>query len=92
MEFEGLFKLGLDRDLPPLLEAPLGKSIGLGESGTKRVGSVGLGLPEWCWPENKIPAEDGTVAIVHAYHFMEHLTGEDAITLLAEVQRVLMVG
>ena len=28
----------------------------------------------------------------HAYHFLEHLTGEDGIQLLKEVQRTLKIG
>jgi hypothetical protein len=92
MDFESLFKLGLDRELPQLLEPPAGTSIGLGESGSKRTSDICLGLPDWVWPRDNIPAKDDSVAIVHAYHFMEHITGEDAIGLLAEVERVLMPG
>ena len=92
MNFEELFKLGMDRELPELLDPPEGISIGLGESGVKRTSDICLGLPEWRWPRDKIPAEDGSVSIIHAYHFMEHVTGEEAIELLFEIQRVLMVG
>ena len=93
MNFEELFKMGLDRDLPQLLEAPEGISIGLGESGSKRLGrDLCLGLPGWHWPVDPIPAADETVAIIHAYHFFEHIPGEEAIQLLWECQRVLKVG
>ena len=92
MEFQELFYHGLDRRLPPLLVPKEGLSVGLGESGSKRAGHLSLGLPDWRWPRDCIPAENGAVAIVHAYHFMEHLTGEEAIMMLYEVQRVLMQG
>jgi hypothetical protein len=93
MTFERLFTAALKRPLPPLLrvsdDAP---TIGLGESGKFRRGKVSLGLPDWCWPRDPIPAADGTIALIHAYHFFEHLTGEDAIKMLAECQRVLVPG
>jgi hypothetical protein len=91
--FQELFKLGLDRDLPSLLPFPDGPQFDLGASGTKvAFGAKPLGLPEWRFPDSGIPAEDESVAAIHAYHFMEHLTGEHAILLLKEVQRVLMKG
>jgi len=93
MNFENLFKMGMDRDLPELLTPPAGLSIGLGESGTKNHGrDLSLGLPDWNWPRDAIPCEDGTVGIIHAYHFFEHLTGADAIEMLFECQRVLVPG
>lgn len=93
MDFETLFKMGMDRDLPQLLDPPEGLSIGLGESGAKNHGrDLRLGLPDWSWPEDPIPADDGSAGIIHAYHFFEHLTGEQAIDMLFECQRVLKPG
>lgn len=90
---QDLFQIGMDRSLPPLLTPPPGLSIGLGESGLKQVGAdFNLGLPEWHWPHDEVPAEDGSVAIFHAYHFFEHLSGQEAISLLAQLQRKLMIG
>lgn len=90
--FEKLMKLGLDRELPELLQPKEGISIGLGESGRRKSAEIALGYPDWYFPRDPIPAEDNTVAIIHAYHFLEHITGEDAMKLLMEVQRVLMPG
>lgn len=90
MDFEKLFALGLDRTLPKLLDPPKGQSLGLGESGIKRTSDFALGLPDWSFPRDRIPFDDNSMAIIHAYHFMEHLSGEHAIMLLEEVQRVLM--
>lgn len=98
MKFEDLFLTGLDRVLPNLIDDPGGISVGLGEGGAsvKSSGSSAgnhypLGLPSWCWPRDPIPFGDGSVSIVHCYHFIEHVSGEDAIKLLMEVQRVLKV-
>lgn len=90
--FEGLFWLGMKRHLPPLLEAPAGLSIGVGESGLYTNGDISFGSPSWKWPRDKLPCGDNTVALMHCYHFLEHLSGEDVISFLKESQRVLMVG
>lgn len=92
VDVQDLFFIGMDRTLPPLLRPPVGRSIGLGESGVKVTSGTSLGLPDWCWPRDPIPALDGTVAIFHAYHFFEHLTGEEAISLLKAIEAKLMVG
>jgi SAM-dependent methyltransferase len=92
MNFETLFGMGLDRSLPQLLDPPKGHSLGLGESGWKKTSDFTLGLPEWQFPRDPLPFANETIAIVHAYHFMEHLSGENAILLLEEVQRVLIPG
>ena len=87
-----LFHIAMDRTLPDLLEPPEGgRPLDLGASGVKQVAEA-YGLPEWSFPRDPIPAGDGTVAMIHAYHFLEHLTGEDAIALLKDAQRVLMPG
>lgn len=91
MNINELFKLGMDRDLPELLHGPLrGLEIDLGASGAKKTLPIALGYPEWVFPRDRIPAADGSVARIHAFHFLEHLTGEHAIYLLREIERVLM--
>lgn len=93
MNINELFKLGMDRDLPELLHGPLyGREIDLGASGVKKTLPEALGYPEWIHPRDPIPAEDGSVARIHAFHFLEHLTGDHAILLLREIERVLMPG
>jgi predicted SAM-dependent methyltransferase len=39
-----------------------------------------------------IPHADSSVGGIYAFHFLEHLTGAQAIALLMEAQRVLAVG
>lgn len=91
---QNIFKLGMKRDIPELLPlAEGGLAFDCGASGKAVApGAQPLGLPDWQFPLDQIPAEDGTVDTIHAYHFMEHLTGEDAIMFLAEVQRCLKPG
>lgn len=92
MSFQTLFQLAMKR---PLMEitSKSGLVFDIGASGRWSVpGAIAMGAPKWVWPRDLIPAEPGTVDAVHAYHFMEHLTGEDAILFLQEVQRVLKPG
>lgn len=95
MSVQGLFKLGMKRDLPHLIYDPYwkGKVFDVGSSGTWKVpGAIALGLPDWSFPRDKIPADDESVSIIHAYHFLEHLNGDDAIAFLREAERVLQSG
>lgn len=93
MNIQQLFKQGMDREIPELLEAnEFLPSVDLGASGVKRYANIALGLPDWDFPRDPIPFEQGSVGTVHAYHFLEHLTGEEAIKLLREVERVLAPG
>lgn len=45
-------------------------------------------LVEWRAPE-PLPFVNDSIAEIHAYQFMEHLSGEDAIATLRECERVL---
>lgn len=97
LSIQQLFRQGMARDIPDLIAQPdpLQYFVGfdLGASGSKvMLGCEGLGLPEWSFPRDPIPASDGCVDIIHAYHFLEHLPGEHVILLLREVERVLAVG
>jgi SAM-dependent methyltransferase len=135
-----LFKWGLDRDIPELIEPPAYREVvgkryltmpeamraepmGVGQElpwlnlgpGDKKViehrypsahagwspavkDTVGVG-PEhngltkvkWVFPED-LPYDDETVGAVHMHQFLEHFTGDDAIEILHEVERVLVPG
>jgi hypothetical protein len=92
MDFQRLFLLGMKRDLPPLIERA-GRAIDLGASGKYvAAGAEALGPPRWVWPRDPIPAARDSVATIHTYHFLEHLSGHEVASLLREIERVLMPG
>lgn len=91
MLIQDLFKLGMKRDLPALMEYQDGVVLDVGSSGKFRVpGAVCLGLPEWRFPEMPLPFENDSVTTIHAYHFLEHLPGEHALLFLRELERVMV--
>lgn len=86
------FRLGMDRRIPDLLQSDGFLSIDLGASGEKKTCDVALGAPQWEFPRDPIPACDNSVNKFHAFHFLEHLSGEEAIALLREMERCLEPG
>jgi hypothetical protein len=91
MDFQYLFALGMKRRLPELLVCWDGPVIDVGSSGKYAVpGAVPLGPPNWMFPRDPIPHPDDSVGMVHAYHFLEHLSSEHAVAFLREVERVLI--
>lgn len=94
MNFQDMFKLGMKRDLPELLEFP-GSALNIGSSPTdtwKIPGTLALGYPDWRWPFSPIPAKFGTISTIHCYHFLEHLSGKDAISFLRNCEGVMIPG
>lgn len=99
LTIQQFFYLGMDRIIQPLLPEPNGLKINLGPGEQKIIpGTVGVGLAgnrlteiPWKLPD-PLPFRDEEVAVVHAHHFLEHFTGEDAVQLLMEIQRILMPG
>lgn len=93
MMIQDLFRLGMKRDLPWLLEYPDGVKVDVGATGEFVVpGAIPLGLPDWSFPRDRLPFEDGSVTTLHAYHFLEHLPGEHALLFLRELERVMVPG
>ena len=94
MDIQEFFKIGLARDIPQLLQKPSGAFVGvdIGASGIKKTLPIALGLPSWSFPRDALPYGDELVDVIHAFHFLEHLTGADAIAMLREVERVLKPG
>lgn len=92
---QDLFRLGMKRNLPPLLSFPGGRAINVGSSPSDTwdiPSAVALGLPNWVWPRDPIPFSKESVSTIHCYHFLEHLTGVDAIRFLREAERVMIPG
>ena len=92
MSFQELFFQAMKRPLPSLLSyVSDGLAFDIGASGSHSYATP-LGLPGWAFPRDPIPASDGSVSTLYVFHFLEHLSGVDAIHFLREAERVLMVG
>ena len=80
------------REIPDVIDYSKldGVKLNLG-CGNKTIhGTIGLDLPEWNADTDPIPYPDGSIAVIHAYHFLEHL--KDPVKMLADCQRVLRPG
>lgn len=92
MDIQDLFNLGMKRLVPDLIEPDHTLALNLGCGNSHIPGTIGLDYPAWNAATMPIPYDDGSVSAIYAFHFLEHLTGEQAIELLREVQRVLKPG
>lgn len=92
MNIQELFKLGMKRDINELIEPDLSNAINLGAGNSPMPGVTSLDYPEWDASRDRLPYHDSSVTAVFAFHFMEHLTGAEAINMLREIQRVLAPG
>lgn len=90
MNFETLFKLGMKRD-PGTIQDPTinARWLELGAGNNPVPGAMSLDLPHWNAGVDPIPYKDESVSAIFAFHFFEHLTGENAIKVLRECERVL---
>lgn len=103
MNIQTLFKYGLDREIPTLLEGPAGPMgeilrLNLGPGDKKVIPhTTGVGRGgflcdvHWVAP-NPLPFASETVSEIHMYQFIEHFTGDDVIKILRECERVLVPG
>lgn len=92
IEFQELFLLGMKRSFPDLLNFN-GRQINVGSSKGDRWTNPyaeALGRPNWEFPRDQLPYDNESVATIHCYHFLEHLSGEDAIKFLRECERVMI--
>lgn len=93
LSFQNLFAMGMKRSLPDLLSFP-GKAIEVGSSAGDRWrtdhNADALGRPDWIFPLDNLPYDNATVATIHCYHFLEHLSGNNAISFLREAERVMI--
>ena len=90
---QDFFGVGMKRKVPGFYtDYPRGLAeLNLGAGDHFIVGAMSLDLPEWNADRDGLRAfEDGSVGLIHAYHFLEHL--EDPLAFLFEVQRVLAPG
>lgn len=91
MTMNDVFKLAMKREIAEPLPL-VGRGLDIGAGNMLIPDTIPLSYPDWTWPIDQIPYSDGQVDHIHCYHFMEHLTGPDAIDFLFECQRVLKVG
>ena len=87
---QSVFKLGMKRDLPEILDVNGGLVLNLGPGESHIEGTVGLEYPDWDANKMPIPYDDESVDAIHAYHFLEHV--DNPILMLHEIQRVLKPG
>ena len=94
MTIQELFELGMKRRIPKVYmpnRAPFSLiQINVGAGFTEIEGARNLDLPEWDADIDAIPYDNGTVDVIHAYHFLEHV--RDPVRMLQEFQRVLAPG
>lgn len=123
MDIQTLFKLGMKRDVPQLLDFPAGGHVlNLGCGKHVLPDAINIDYPQWdaetyeiraprralnpkhpaisgegmdyaakdAIGQEMIVVPSGSVAGIHAYHFLEHL--QDPRRMLREMQRVLMPG
>jgi ubiquinone/menaquinone biosynthesis C-methylase UbiE len=91
-DVQQFFAVGMKRTLPQLPQPPDGHQLDLGCGKNPVPGAFGLDYPLWDGSKDPIPRPDDSVAAVYAMHFLEHLTGEQAIKMLREIERVLKPG
>jgi hypothetical protein len=96
LSMQDLFSVAMKRNIPALRDPwprpQNGEWLNVGAGNQIIPGFTNLGKPDWEWPFDKLPYGDETVESILAFNFLEHLSGEQAITMLVEFQRVLQPG
>lgn len=106
-DIQEFFRLGMDRELPKLLKPPthykghdqIPVHLNIGPGNVKSIpNTIGVGRAgeemadvTWEFPD-VLPFAAESVHEIHCYHFLEHLSGEDAMKVLWDFQRVLVPG
>ena len=85
-----LFNLGMMRNHADIIPSVEGVILNLGAGKKVIPGAVPFDYPEWDANCDRLPYEDGTVDMIHAYHFLEHVKNIGFIMM--EMQRVLKPG
>jgi len=86
-----LFSLGM-KYFPEEIITPLGVVVNLGSGNNPIPGTISLDYPAWNAEVDNLPFGDGELDGIYAFHFLEHLSGNNAIRMLVEAQRTLKVG
>jgi SAM-dependent methyltransferase len=67
-----------------------GEVLNLGAGNFPISGACNLDKPDWIAPY--LDFKNESISAIHAYHFLEHLTGDEVIDQIREVDRVLVNG
>lgn len=86
-----LFHIGMAREINEPLSKEGGIQLNVGAGNYKKIiGAIPLDYPEYDAENDCLPYEDNTVDVIHAYHFLEHISNPKFF--LKEAERVLKVG
>ena len=88
MTIEEFFRLGMDRSIASPVDMIPGTVLNIGAGNKLIPGTIPLDYPDWDADKDPIPYPDGSVAGIHAYHFLEHC--KEPVKVLQEMQRVLV--
>ncbi len=90
-DFQEFFRLAMKREIPQLMSVE-GAALNLGAGFASIAGAIPLSIEAngWDADNDPIPYPNGSIATIHAYHFLEHLI--NPVNVLEECQRVLHVG
>lgn len=82
------FENGMKRKIFLNNDDKRGLILNLGSGNSPINDAINLDLPEWDARKDKIPFDNESASIIHAYHFFEHIP--NVIDVLYECQRVLV--
>lgn len=85
-----LFNIGMDRNYQDALRVFDLPALNLGPGNKHIEGAVELDWPYWNAEKDPIPFEDNFFKVVHAYHFLEHIS--NVTWIMKEINRVLAPG
>jgi hypothetical protein len=92
MDIIEMFKLGMKRDIKPLVTPDMTNAINLGAGKNPIPGARSLDFPQWDADWGCLPETEKKLTAVFAFHFFEHITGESAIALLRDIQKKMVPG
>ena len=88
---QDLFKIGMAREVPKLLNCDHGSHINVGAGTYKELhGALAIDYPMWDARTDNLPCTTNSIDVIHCYHVLEHM--EDPVKLLKDFERVLKVG
>lgn len=87
-----VFTWGMDRRVSDILPFPTGPVLNLGAGPKLIPNTIPLDADRGWQAGERLPFESESVAAAYAFHFFEHLTKDEVIGVVQELERVLIVG